>query len=955
MELSGTEPSQMKIMLIYFFNSGALNEKTAQNITSQLKQINDLKRKPDFMAAVEAGNDVTKRSYREMHFGYPVVKSSTTNDPQGKIIEITKQRTCNMYSPLSSSYLTCLNIYPEIICATDIFEYTSGRNRIRTSKISIIQCYRNHDISVATFTGWLNNLVKMNKKLGIQEIILFGDMNSSSLRVNFLTEITHAGYHKHREKSKPRLIDKIFVTPTLLDIGIEVQVMNSIETIATESNGLGHKAFLIALNETITNNSEPKTIISNKKFKKTIEAHFTDKHTETLLRNIGKAPLQPIQHESNSNFKSISTEEYTALYRDPAALLTDELVKVLELSKITIKKKELFDFDDLKNAAMGNTTDAVKRFSRMTKYVLSSICSESPLLTHSIDGEEKPELKDLCTCLSRKLNKCHRGDEDFMDDFVNSVELKTLNTPTKLTMDELQKGLKNIKPKKTPWIRGITPSHVLEAAKASNNFRKLLLLLLNRCLREGKLATCMNHDSAIFLYKKGSRSDSSNYRPISIDHPFTKVLCEILNQKAIRHINKYRHPLNFSYESGKSTMTAILTASLITEEIVNRGNVPVIICTDMSGAFETCQASLIQKCLDRALAENEIKVKDTVISYMTEKVIFGKEKDGSIIEIYRKDKKIGAGQGSKMSPNLFLIQASSALHGLNRCKRAFLIKIDGVDMFLLVYADDNFSILEIVPRSLPGTDRQIEIRSIVNEFMNIWEYEVHKSGMLINMTKTEVLANCPPDTETYPPIKQSIKWLGMNLKLNKKGALVGDTDSNLKMAKAKTWSKFQQLCLLTPKVEVKLNTFTMFLEPVLNYCLLDAVTAGVKKYEKVINRYQVLQNNFLRTIANVGTYSKISEIHEILGINQVKAKVENSAKNEWEKVKLVQNFKPEYRTVRTGTVPIINSTKSLFWQAADTGLKNNLPKPKFNLPKFIKWKSIQEDKLKTIRNKSTAE
>ena len=58
-----------------------------------------------------------------------------------------------------------------------------------------------------------------------------------------------------------------------------------------------------------------------------------------------------------------------------------------------------------------------------------------------------------------------------------------------------------------------------------------------------------------------------------------------------------------------------------------------------------------------------------------------------------------------------------------------------------------------------------------------------------------------------------------------------------------------------------------------------------------------------------------------MGVKQVKTKVENSARNEWDKVKLVQNFKPEYRTIRSGTVPIINSIKSVFWQAADNKLK----------------------------------
>ena len=636
------------------------------------------------------------------------------------------------------------------------------------------------------------------------------------------------------------------------------------------------------------------------------------------------------------------------MFRDPAALLTDVLVDILENSKIELKKKNLFDFEDISKAAVGRTTDAVKRFSRMTKSVMDSICSESPLLTHSIDGEEKPELHDLCTCLSAKLNRCHRGDEDFINDFVDSKAIKALATPTSITMTELNRAIKNVKPKKTPWIRGISPAHVLDAAKYSANFKKVLLIILDRCLKEGKLATCMNHDSVIFLFKKGSRSDSSNYRPISIDHPFTKILCEILNQKAIKNLNIYRHPLNFSYVPGKSTMSAILTASLITEDIVKRGNIPIIICTDMSGAFETCQATLISKCLEKTINDGDVKLKETVVSYMTEKVIFGKSKDNKLIEVFREDKMIGAGQGSKTSPNLFLIQASCALFGLNRCKRTFLIKIKGTEMYLLVYADDNFSILELLPSTLPaGDDRLPIVRGIIKEFMRTWEFEVFSSGMLINKTKTEVLVpNCPSDEE-YPPIKNSIKWLGMNITMNKKGLLVGDVDKNIQMVKAKTWSKFLQLCLLTPKITVKLYTFRMFLEPVINYCLLDSITLGVKKYDGVVNRYQVLQNNFLRAIANVGNYAKIDELHEVLNIKTVKHKVNNAAKNEWEKVDLVKNFTPGKRRIRSGEVPVIDSIKAHFWQIANSELQDVQSKA-FDEENFKKWKRIQDSKRKQI-------
>ena len=105
--------------------------------------------------------------------------------------------------------------------------------------------------------------------------------------------------------------------------------------------------------------------------------------------------------------------------------------------------------------------------------------------------------------------------------------------------------------------------------------------------------------------------------------------------------------------------------------------------------------------------------------------------------------------------------------------------------------------------------------------MLIWEFEVSRSGMLINKTKTEVLVpGCPSDEKIYPPIKQSIKWLGMNLKLNKYGVLIGDTEKNLKMIKSMTWSKFQQLNLLTSKTVVRLQTFTMFIEPVITQALI---------------------------------------------------------------------------------------------------------------------------------------
>ena len=913
-----------------------------------MKQVIDFKRRPDFMSILEIGNDKTKSSFRDLKFGYPNKACSFENDKTGDLLQLGNQRGCCTFHPDSSQFTPSLNIYPEIICLNEILQFTTGRNRHRSLKIAIIAAYRNHAISIATFKKWIEDILDKNVRLGTCEFILYGDFNCSSIKFKNLLERHHIGFHKHRQNSAPKLIDKIFVSQRIMNLGVEVQVMNSVETVANETNGLGHKAFLVAIKEKISSGDDEISCFKSGKFRKCVRSTFNDEFTNNLLSSMGRIPLQPIEHLSNKNFEPISEETYTTRYFDPASLITEELVKIMPACTVKKKKSQPFHFRDLVRNAAGNTVDKVKKFSRQCKFILNSVCTDNPLLTHSVDATEKPSMDNLCKHLSTKLNKCHRGDPDFMDEFADSIKIAKRIDPTDISMEDLNKALKNIKGTKTPWIRGIAPFHFLEAAKSSNNFKKCVLAILNRCTKEGKLAMSMNHDSVIFLHKKGDRKDSKNYRPISVDHPLTKILCEILNKKTIKHMNGFRNPLNFSYVAGKSTMTAILTASLITEEITKRGNIPIIIATDMSGAFETTQSTLIKKCLDKTILDGNLRTADTLIKYMTEKVIFGKKENGDLIEVFREDKLIGSGQGSKSSPNLFLIQASSATFGLSRQKALLLTKINGQDIFCLVYADDNFMILEVLPGLAPGTARLPQIRKIVDDFMYIWEFEVKMSGMIINETKTEILAPGCPNDENYPPIRSTIKWLGMNITFGKGSTLIADTKSNLQMIKAKTWSKFQQLCVINSDITLRLRAFTMFMEPILDYSLLDAVTAGPKKFNKVVHEYQVLQNGFLRSVAQVGCYSKITELHEILGIKTVESKVINAAVNEWEKVDRIKNYTPDTRHSRNGLVHIIDGVKSNFWKIAKC-----FPKPKsvdkFDINKFNEWKKSQDRKIARIQ------
>ena len=193
----------------------------------------------------------------------------------------------------------------------------------------------------------------------------------------------------------------------------------------------------------------------------------------------------------------------------------------------------------------------------------------------------------------------------------------------------------------------------------------------------------------------------------------------------------------------------------------------------------------------------------------------------------------------------------------------------------------------------------------------------------------------------------------MNITFGKGTVLRADTNANIHMIKAKTWSRFQQLCVIASDTTLRLRTFTMFMEPILDYCLIDAVTAGPKKFDNVVKRYQVLQNGFLRSVARVGNYAKISELHDILGIKTIESKVIRAAVNEWEKVDRTKDFTPATRNSRKGTVHIIDDIKSNFWKISQILSKKEVVENKFCINKFNDWKKAQDQKLTYIVDRQT--
>ena len=338
---------------------------------------------------------------------------------------------------------------------------------------------------------------------------------------------------------------------------------------------------------------------------------------------------------------------------------------------------------------------------------------------------------------------------------------------------------------------------------------------------------------------------------------------------------------------------------------------------------------------------------ELLINYMRKKVIFGQDESG-MYEVYRENKKIGAGQGSKISPNLFLIQASLATHTMGRKAFRFTIRVGALGVSLLVYADDNFSILEIINDGSFQDHSLYKTRQVTNAFMELWEQIIKSSGLIINDTKTEILAPYQTVSTEYPPIKKHIKWLGINLCLNKDQKLQCHTDENINMIRRKTWPKFGQMLHMSTDILAKRKVFTLFIEPIIDYCAIDMILGSKKKFKQTLGRYQILQNDFLRRMAGLGCYAKIEELHEVFAINMVEFKCNRLAFNEWEKVKLTKDYIPAFKELRDRKQLIVKTLMDHFYEMKNRHEDTNIEKLEFKIEKFNDWIKIQRKKRDKI-------
>ena len=252
---------------------------------------------------------------------------------------------------------------------------------------------------------------------------------------------------------------------------------------------------------------------------------------------------------------------------------------------------------------------------------------------------------------------------------INYVFNGTPLTDIDFSVSDVYEVLCKLKESSAPGPDGMHPKVLKECAK---ELSLPLYLLFRSSLDEGKIPECWKTAHVSPIYKKGSKQDPLNYRPISLTSIACKILERIIRNKIMDHLeaNNILTKMQHGFRSNRSCLTHLLEYFLEIHDAFDNSDPVDVIYMDCKKAFDTVpHRRLLAKLEAYGIRGNLLKWMEAFLTGRSQRVVI-KGVLSESLPVWS-----GVPQGSVLGPLLFLIFINDLL--------------DEVDSSGSLFADDS--------------------------------------------------------------------------------------------------------------------------------------------------------------------------------------------------------------------------------------------------------------------------